>query len=248
MTNKSANHKQSEQALWQAFKGDQSMLARDQLIQHYDELAKIVASQCYAKRIDNNVEFSDYKQLGLIGLIEAIDRFDPSRGIAFNTFASHRIRGSILNGLGKLTEQRSQQAYQHKYMKDRIDALKIETETSENNTIQSFSDVAAQTINLALTSLLDAYAHHTSTQQQPSACVYQSKYMMEMSDKIQSVLEDLSEQEQTVIKSHYYQHMDFSDIANQLNVSRSRVSHLHQAALEKIRRELQFQSGLDEDM
>ena len=62
-------------------------------------------------RRDNSVAFADYFQYACVGLVEAVDRFEPDRPVLFETFATYRIRGAVLNGLAKESELAAQRHY-----------------------------------------------------------------------------------------------------------------------------------------
>lgn len=86
------------QALWQAFEDDNSSAAREELIVRFSPLAKYVAGRVGAS-LPRSVEQSDLVSYGMFGLIDAVERFDRSRGFKFETFALPRIKGAILDEL-----------------------------------------------------------------------------------------------------------------------------------------------------
>ncbi len=87
--------------LWTAYLAARSTSARDDLVLHYAGLVTYVASRMDANR-PGVIDQGDLVQCGLIGLMEAISRFDPARGVKFETFAVPRIRGAVYDGLRKL--------------------------------------------------------------------------------------------------------------------------------------------------
>ena len=84
--------------LWKEYRQGGSDAAREQLIEGYAPLVKYVAGRV-AIGLPPNVEFDDLVSYGIFGLIDAIDKFDPERGIKFETYAIARIRGAIMDGL-----------------------------------------------------------------------------------------------------------------------------------------------------
>src|SRR5690348_4970404 len=84
--------------LWTAYKTQGEKNVRDQLIVHYSPLVKYVAGRV-AVGLPQNVEQSDLVSYGIFGLIDAIEKFDPSRGYKFETYAIARIKGAILDEL-----------------------------------------------------------------------------------------------------------------------------------------------------
>ena len=87
-----------EAQLWREYRQGGSDAAREQLIVGYSPLVKYVAGRV-AIGLPPNVEFDDLVSYGIFGLIDAIDKFDPERGIKFETYAIARIRGAIMDGL-----------------------------------------------------------------------------------------------------------------------------------------------------
>ena len=86
------------ETLWRDYKAFQDKHARDALISHYAPLVKYVAGRV-AINLPKNVEEGDLIGYGCLGLLDAMERFDPQRGVKFETYAIARIRGSMIDGL-----------------------------------------------------------------------------------------------------------------------------------------------------
>src|SRR5215212_1729643 len=112
-----------EQRLWKAFNEQHSQDARNLLIDHYLPLSGKIAKMLYAKRGGLEVEFVDYLQQAAQGLIEAIDRFDPTRGVAFEAYAALRIRGAVLNSLTAMSEKYAQLSLRKRLRQERVESL-----------------------------------------------------------------------------------------------------------------------------
>ncbi|MFP5473127.1 MAG: sigma-70 family RNA polymerase sigma factor [Gammaproteobacteria bacterium] len=110
--------------LWSQWRVQKDAAARDLLICHFLPYARMMAATLYGRRTHNDVEFEEYLQLARVGLIEAVDRFDPSQGAQFKTFASKRVQGSILNGLVRLTEKNQQISIRTRLQQERLASLK----------------------------------------------------------------------------------------------------------------------------
>ena len=106
--NKSAFELEAE--LWDSFQRLRSVDCKNKLIVFYLPLARIVSAQLYAKRVSDEIAFEDFLQYARVGLIEAIDRYQPDRGVKFSSFADRRIRGAILNEIEIQTEKQQQVA------------------------------------------------------------------------------------------------------------------------------------------
>ena len=90
---------QTVEELWADFKSTADQSARDRLILHYSPLVKYVAGRV-AAAMPSHVDYSDLVSYGILGLIDAIEKFDPSRAIKFETYGVPRVRGAILDELG----------------------------------------------------------------------------------------------------------------------------------------------------
>jgi RNA polymerase sigma factor for flagellar operon FliA len=89
---------QTVEELWADFKSTADQSARDRLILHYSPLVKYVAGRV-AAAMPSHVDYSDLVSYGILGLIDAIEKFDPSRAIKFETYGVPRVRGAILDEL-----------------------------------------------------------------------------------------------------------------------------------------------------
>ncbi|WP_043112917.1 sigma-70 family RNA polymerase sigma factor [Pseudacidovorax intermedius] len=110
--------------LWIQWRVQKDAAARDLLICHFLPYARMMAATLYGRRTHDDVEFEEYLQLARVGLIEAVDRFDPSQGAQFKTFASKRVQGSILNGLVRLTEKNQQISIRTRLQQERLASIK----------------------------------------------------------------------------------------------------------------------------
>ena len=86
---------------WQRWFDRRDSAARDRIIVHYSPLVKFVAGRVGAG-LPSSVDSADLVSAGVFGLMDAVDRFDPERGVKFETFAVPRIRGAIFDGLRAL--------------------------------------------------------------------------------------------------------------------------------------------------
>src|SRR5256885_16602413 len=84
--------------LWDRYKTEPTQAIRDRLILHYSPLVKYVAGRV-SVGLPQNIEQGDLVSYGIFGLIDAIEKFDTTRGIKFETFAIARIKGSIIDEL-----------------------------------------------------------------------------------------------------------------------------------------------------
>src|SRR5258708_30800639 len=95
---------QDTAAQWDQYRASRDQSLRNALTERYLPLARSIAASVFKARIDDSVAFDDFLQYARMGLMQAIERFDPTRGIVFEAFAARRVRGAILNGLGRESE------------------------------------------------------------------------------------------------------------------------------------------------
>jgi len=222
--------------LWREFAAARDPRLREELIQLYRPIAKKIAVRMYVVRRDNSVAFADYFQYACVGLVEAVDRFEPERPVLFETFATYRIRGAILNGLAKESELAAQRHYWAARAQERIESLKSRSggaETSSN----SLSELVEITVGLAFGVLLESRAEPAD--ESPLANPYAAAELGEMVRRLRRVVEQLPERERSIIELHYYHHEAFQDIAARIGVTKGRVSQLHSRALGLMRAALQ---------
>ena len=114
-----------EAALWQAVRSKASPPARERLFSLYSDFAGRIARRHFMDRRTGDIQQDDLRQLAYAGLLEAIDRFDPDRGIPFRGYAARRISGSILDGLAKMSEVREQISFRNRARAERVRSLSL---------------------------------------------------------------------------------------------------------------------------
>ena len=230
--------------LWQEYMQTGKSEIREQLIAEYAQLVKLVAGRL-SMYLGYNVEYDDLVGYGIFGLIDAIDKFDYSKNVKFESYASLRIRGAILDQIRKMDWlPRSIRQKQKK-----IDAAmsKIETEKGHVATDEEIADELnswqGQTKASNLISL-DEYTETGSEAKiesvtnthfdQPEEVLEKEELKIKLTEAINS----LTEKERNVITLYYYEEMTLKEISLVLNVSESRVSQLHTKALGRMRKTL----------
>jgi RNA polymerase sigma factor FliA len=233
---------EEERKLWNEFFVARTPAMRAQLIQHYLGNAKRIAAFLYSKRPVDGVDFDDYLQYARMGLIEAIDRFDPSHGASFSTYAGYRIRGAILNGVESCTELNAVTAYRRRAARERVESVQVAllNETTED----PFYLMVEMALDLALGYLLEDSGLHGDPDGK-SADPYHVCELKFIQDRLKLVVEVLPERERAIIKGHYYEHMEFSTLAVTLGITKGRVSQLHARGLKLVRETYRAVGALD---
>ena len=189
---------------------------REQLILEYAPLVKAVAGRL-SMYLGYNVDYEDLVSYGIFGLIDAIDKFDCLKEVKFETYASLRIRGAILDQIRKMDWiPRTIRQRQKK-----IDAVIKEV---EQTTGRSATDSR----------------HMTARFDGPEESVEKE----ELTKVLGEALELLTEKEKKVVTLYYYEDLTLKEISNILEVSESRVSQLHTRALQKMKTKMGDYMGL----
>lgn len=238
-----------ELALWQRMRtGDSG--AREELRALHLPYARVVAATYYGRRYSDEVEFGDYLQYASIGLLEALERFDPQRGAQFRTFAARRMHGAILNGIECLSEKQQQIVARQRLQRERADAVRQIAEAAAGDAPARLAGerlcayVAEVGIGLALAWLLEGTA---MVEQERTEAVpfYRSAEIRQARERLLHAVEALPAQERAVIRNHYLQEISFEDIAADLGVTRGRISQIHRQALARLRSVVGDQPGVD---
>lgn len=239
--------KQKEE-LWKEYEKTKNPSIREQLIIEYSGLVKIVAGRL-GMYLGYTVEYDDLVGYGIFGLIDAIDKFELTKGVKFETYASLRIRGSILDQIRKMDwiprTLRQKQKKLETAMKDletKYGRPASNQELSEELGISTseLEDLVNQTQIANLVSL-DEYLEqgsevkiesaNTTRFEQPERLVERQELKKILAEAIDS----LTENEQKVIAFYYFEELTLKEISRILEVSESRVSQLHTKALRKMR-------------
>ena len=221
--------------LWEKYIASHDSEIREQLIVEYAQLVKLVAGRMNMY-LGYNVEYDDLVGYGVFGLIDAIDKFDSGKNVKFETYASLRIRGAILDQIRKIDAAMAKiEADSGKVATD--DELALELGIS----MDELSDWQGQMKSSNLISL-DEYTEAGSEVKMES--VGNSHFeepedvveKEELKKKLVQAIDLLTEKERSVIVLYYYEDMTLKEISMTLDVSESRVSQLHTKALSKMKK------------
>ena len=238
----------NKERLWIEYNHSKSAMIREQIIIEYVPLVKVVAGRL-SIYLGSNVEYDDLVSYGIFGLIDAIDKFDYGKGIKFETYASLRIRGSILDQIRKLDWIPRSVRQKQKAIDTAMKTL--EKEIGPN---YSYSDMAkelgitedeylnwlSQTNISNISSIEDfldqgnevkASSNRSYARIEPERVVEES----ELREKLEDALNFLTEKEKKVIVLYYYEDLTLKEISRVMEVSESRVSQLHSKALKKLK-------------
>jgi len=237
---------------WVTFKETNSSELREKLLEEYLPLVRSVAGRM-ALGFPRSVEVSDLISTGVIGLVEALSNYDPSRGVKFETYAVPRIRGAILDELRSLdwvprsTRAKSREIERATVkLENKLGRIPTQRELSKclkvstKELLATIDDVSSSSI-LSLDELI--YGEDDNRQVPRVETVESSSTHNILSDLekkelkafILSSLNNLTEQERLVIGLYYYEEMTLKEIGEVMQISESRVSQIHTKAVLKLR-------------
>ncbi len=225
---------QEEATLWRTLRDEGNPAAREELVLMHLEFARMMAAKTYSGRYNDTLDFAEYMQFASIGLIESVDRFDPSMQIGFRTFAAQRIRGAILDGIVRMSEQHQQIKARQRLVSERAASLQAGAEPASTPGAL-FEQLGSVAIGLALGFMLDGTTMYQADEPASIDNGYHRLEMKQLRDQLGGLVDGLPERERMVIKYHYLNHLPFETIASLLSLSKGRISQIHRSALEQLR-------------
>ena len=233
--------------------------AREKIILEYAPLVKVVAGRL-SMYLGYNVEYEDMVSYGIFGLIDAIDKFDHLKEVKFETYASLRIRGAILDQIRKMDW--IPRTIRQKQKKIETVIREIEQSTGRGATDEEIAkglgisdeEYLEWQSQMKITGLVslneymeqgsevprDYNRHITASFEAPEERVEKEELTKELGE----ALKLLTEKEQKVITLYYYEELTLKEISNILEVSESRVSQLHTRALQKMKTKMGNYMGI----
>ena len=213
-----------ESALWLRYRVEGDPMARDQLFNRYEHWAASVARTIHLRVRAYHVDRDDFIQNAQIGLLDAMSRYEPDRGIAFPMYAKPRVRGAVFNGLKAILGERP--TGDSRRFAQRLEAIPT------GDSVDALDEVVSSIVGLGIGYLLDESAR---LQGVPIDEVSDHVEAAHTARRVQQAVGDLPERLQLVIRSHYFDHVPFQCIATQMGVTKGRVSQLHHTALLRLR-------------
>ena len=244
-------------ALLKKYKEEPSKLTaqqKDKLIMEYAPLIKFIA-QKIAVRLPANIELDDLISSGVIGLMDAIEKYDPTRDNKFKTYAEFRIRGSILDELRA-------QDWVPRSVRDKakmLDRALIELEAGLGRSatddeiaerlgcsLEDFYDLLNQVKPVSVLSIDDAATFSNVDKKSIlnllESCKLSNPFnqlnMKSVKEIVATAIEELPERQRLVLSLYYYEDLNLKEIGRVLRVTESRVSQLHAQAISRLRAKL----------
>lgn len=225
-----------EASLWRRLRQESEPGCREALFDRHVALAKSIAARCFYRRRPPKPELGDYQQFAYEGLLQAIDRFDPMLGVPFDAYSRRRIIGSIADGVARMSELDAQQSTRRRIEQERLRSLDRSAPDDGGEAIPALAELA---VGLAIGLMLEGtglVVDETAADPRPSA--YDSLEYRQLQLRLVDAVGKLPEKEALIVRHHYANGLSFAQIGQILNLSRGRISQLHHAALERLRKKL----------
>ena len=244
------------QRLWRTYRKSPDPALRDRLILTYAPLVKFVAGRI-SSGLPSHVDENDLVSYGLLGLISAIERYDPDRDVKFETYAIARIKGSIIDELRAMDWVPRSVRARAREIERAIAKLEAELHRAPTDTeiaaklgipLEDLEDSLLDISRSSIAALDELWTVSSSTgdkvalidtiadpeQPQPQAALDVTETREAMAEAISA----LPEREKIVVTLYYYEELTLREIGEVLGVTESRVSQLHTKAILRLRARL----------
>lgn len=240
------------ESLWTAYKVEGSRWAREQLIVHYVPLVTTVANRI-AARLPSSVDSGDLVSYGTFGLIDAIEKYETDRAVRFESYASSRIRGAILDELRAMdwvprSVRSKSRAIDKTYAELEVELSRRPTQAEVADrmglTSAELSGALAQVATGSVAALDEVLTSSGSVGGQPLSERLADDDAVDPLGEVESretshllarAIEMLSERERLVVVLYYFERRTLAQIGRVLGVTESRVSQIHNAAVGRLR-------------
>jgi RNA polymerase sigma factor for flagellar operon FliA len=227
---------------------------RNQLIMQELPQVHFIARRIH-ERLPQHVPFEDLVNAGVIGLIDALRSYDPSKGVQLRAFTQFRIRGAILDSLRELDWGSRRLRHKGRQIEEKVAQLEAklgrqptdeELAAEAGMALEQLHSVLAQLDGLEIVGQqVDSHADRSEAQDQIESAPadedenpFEILARSELKDQLAKAIGLLSQKEQLVLSLYYKDELTMREVADVLEITQSRVSQLHASALMKLRHSL----------
>ena len=227
--------------LWLKYKETKSVDLRNAIAEHYLPLVRIVCGRL-AMSLPPHLDRDDLLSSGFFGLLDAIDRFDPTRNIKFETYAGMRVRGAMLDYLRSkdwIPVSMRQRIRKYEQTICRLEnelgrsATDVELAAALEISVEELQTLVNQ-CNSATVVPLEEYLK-TDTAEAVDTNPANSTELFELKDMLAKAIDRLPEKERTVVSLYYYEELTLKEISLILHLTEARISQLHTKAIFRMR-------------
>ena len=251
---------EDEIKMWKKYKRTESLHLREEIVKKYLYLVKYVAGRV-AVGLPPNVEFNDLVSYGILGLFDAITKYDVSQGNKFETYAVSRVRGSIMDELRKLDwaprllrKKAREIEKKCKELEEKFGRMATDTELAKALHISTdeLNSIYSDLNSTSFLSLDEVWQNDDGNKPisrlqtiEDSLITNQLNYVHqnEVKEILASALDELQEKEKLVIVLYYYENLTLREIGEMLDVSESRVCQIHTKVVLRLRAHLSRRVG-----
>ncbi len=252
------SNKQKE--LWKQYQQTRDPAVRESLILAYSHLIKYIAGRLNIY-FGSNVEYDDLVSFGVFGLIDAIDKFDINKGVKFETYASLRIRGAIIDNIREMDWVPRSLRQKNKELEKAYWEVENELGRSAtdkdiagklNVSLEDFYKLLNEVNVSSMVSLEDFLEQNyeigmdVTTSNKKDRPEYEAE-LTELGEILGDAIDRLPEKEKMVLTLYYYEELTLKEISAIMKVSESRISQLHTKAIMRLRGKLARQRSLLDD-
>ena len=238
--------------IWEQFYKARNDRFRNLLMEHYRHIVRYAAERLHSK-LPSKVELDDLISAGIFGLMDAIDAFDPARGVKFETYCSPRIRGSILDELRsmdwvpRLVRARAHQlAKATQSLEAHLGRKPTKEETAEELDMDmvEFNRLRRDANAVGLVSLNTKYADDDGEKDIREIDIIKDKRSRDPLTEAQKrdlknlLTKGLTRAERLIIVLYYYEEMTMKEIGVTLDLSESRVSQMHSSIVQRLKAQM----------
>ncbi|MCL0039824.1 FliA/WhiG family RNA polymerase sigma factor [Nitrospinaceae bacterium] len=228
---------------------------REEVIKRYSPMIKYVANRI-AMRLPPHIEVDDLISVGVLGLMDAISKYDSSRGAKFKTYAEFRVRGAILDELRAMDWVPRSIRQKASNVDKVVQTLQAKLSRSPEDeevakemgiTLDQFHDTLNETKSIPIFSLEDLGIAKESGEQQSLLDCLAGKAdadpqtqirLIELKEIIAKAIDALPEKERLMVSLYYYEELTMKEIGAVLEITESRVSQIHSKAVYRLRTKL----------
>lgn len=248
---------QRQQELWKKYYETKDPSIKEQLILEYTDIIKYVAGRL-SIYFGSNVEYDDLVGYGIFGLIDAIDKFDIHKGVKFETYASLRVRGAIIDSIRELDWVPRSLRKKSKDLEKAYSELENELgHTATDEQVASRMGITVEELNKTLRevnmstmiSLEDYLEQNYETgfgeiNEGEDRIPEKKIELTVIKDVLTESINKLPEKEKMVVSLYYFEELTLKEISAIMKVSESRISQLHTKAILRMRAKLERQKYL----
>ncbi|MBC8369534.1 MAG: FliA/WhiG family RNA polymerase sigma factor [Planctomycetes bacterium] len=246
-TNPADSPQTSTEELWVELKRTNDDEIRHEIVRRHQPLVRFLAEHM-ASKLPRSVDVDDLAQEGSFGLMDAINKFDPDRGIKFKTYCSTRIRGAILDSLRsqdwvpRLTRQRAVKI--QKFVADFIEDQGREPSIKEIASTLEIPEKAVKNAQpLAINQASDRRPQPNEDYDNSLDSIGESKEdnpfdVVNRKDLVAVITDQLGDKERSILQMYYIQGLTLREIGSALSITESRVCQIHSNVIKRLRTKL----------